>query len=302
MDSPFHTELDVPVAGGTLRVGVAGPTGGAPVVLALHGITGSHRSWNRVARHLGQSVTFLGPDLRGRCGSGGLPGPYGFDRHVEDLVAVLDYLGVTRVTLVGHSMGAYLVTRFAATHPGLVAAAVLMDGGLPLPPVPDDVDPDKLLAESIGPAIDRLSMTFPSREVYRDFWRLHPAFSKAGRWSEDVEDYIYYDLGDPDPATGALRSRVVEEAVRADGRDVLDAEVVRRSALSLSCPAVLLRAPYGFLDDPEPVISDELAAEMTGKLPNLVDVPVPGTNHYMLVFGDREAAVVAERIAAAAGA
>jgi pimeloyl-ACP methyl ester carboxylesterase len=272
------------------------------VVLALHGITGSHRSWNTVARHLGQSVTFLAPDLRGRCGSGGLPGPYGFARHVEDLVAVLDHVGAPRATLVGHSMGAYVATRFAAAHPGLVSAVVLMDGGLPFPPVPDDVDPDKALAESIGPAIDRLSMAFPSREAYREFWRLHPAFSKAGRWSPDVEDYVDYDLGDPDPATGALRSRVAEEAVRADGRDVLDAEAARRSVLGLTCPTVLLRAPYGFLDDPEPMISEELAAEMTAKLPNLIDVLVPETNHYMLAFGDREAAVVAERIAAAAGA
>jgi pimeloyl-ACP methyl ester carboxylesterase len=302
MDTPFHTELDVPVAGGTLRVGVAGPTGGAPVVLAVHGITGSHRSWATVSRHLGQSVTFLAPDLRGRCGSAGLSGPYGFTRHVEDLVAVLDHVGVARATLVGHSMGAYIATRFAASHPRLVASVVLVDGGLPWREPSEEVDIDEALTTTLGPALDRLRMTFPSREAYRDFWRAHPAFSGEGRWSPDVEDYIDYDLGDPDPATGELRSRVVEEAVRTDGRDVLYLDTVRRSALALSCPTVLLRAPWGLLDDPNPAITEETVAEAAKSLPNLVDVLVPETNHYMLVFGDREAAVVAENILAAAGA
>jgi pimeloyl-ACP methyl ester carboxylesterase len=300
MDSPFHTELDVPVAGGMLRVGVAGPTGGAPVVLAVHGITGSHRSFSAVARHLGQSVTFLAPDLRGRGGSAGLPGPYGFARHVEDLVAVLDHVGVADATLAGHSMGAYIATRFAAAHPGLVAAAVLIDGGLHQH-IPADADPEELLATTLGPALDRLDMTFPSQEAYRDFWRAHPAFSR-GRWNPDVEAYIDYDLGEPDPASGKLRPRVVKEAVREDGRDVLDSEAVRLAALSLSCPTVVLRAPWGLLDDAKPFLPDEVVAETAEKLPNLVHVLVPETNHYLLVFGDREAAVVADRIAAAAGA
>jgi hypothetical protein len=42
----------------------------------------------------------------------------------------------------------------------------------------------------------------------------HPAL--AGAWNSDVEDYLRYDLTGPD---GALRSRVVEAAVRTDGRE-----------------------------------------------------------------------------------
>jgi pimeloyl-ACP methyl ester carboxylesterase len=283
-----------------LHVHSFGPSDGRPV-LAIHGITGSHRSWATVARHLGQAVTFLAPDLRGRCGSAGLPGPYGFTRHIEDLVAVLDHVGVARATLVGHSMGAYIAARFAAGHPGLVASAVLIDGGLPQP-VPADADTDELLAETLGPALARLNMTFPNQEAYRDFWKAHPAFSMEGAWTPDVEDYIDYDLGEPDPTTGERRSRVMEEAVRQDGRDVLDTDTVRSAVLGLSCPTVLLRAPWGLLNDPEPFIPDELAAEMVEKLPNLVEVLVPETNHYLVVLGDREAAVVAENIVAAAGA
>ena len=59
MAQPFHSSLAVPVSGGSLHVGVAGPppgTPGVPVVLAVHGITGSHRSWAPAARHLHELV------------------------------------------------------------------------------------------------------------------------------------------------------------------------------------------------------------------------------------------------------
>jgi len=57
-----------------------------------------------LARHLAaRDITFLAPDLRGRGASAGLPGPYGLDVHVADLVAVLSYWGVERAVLAGHS-------------------------------------------------------------------------------------------------------------------------------------------------------------------------------------------------------
>ena len=102
MAQPFRSSLDVPVAGGTLHVGVAGPapgTDGVPIVLAVHGITGSHRSWAPVARHLGDAVTVLAPDLRGRGESAEVGGPYGMASHVEDLLAVLDHTGCGRAEL-----------------------------------------------------------------------------------------------------------------------------------------------------------------------------------------------------------
>lgn len=278
---------------------LAGPTSGAPVVLAIHGITASSRSWSTVARHLGDRVTFIAPDLRGRGASGALPGPFGLAAHLEDLVAVLGFAGAVRTVVAGHSMGAYLAPRLAAAHPERAAAVVMVDGGPPLP-LPEGVDPDDLLELVLGPALARLRMIFPSREAYADFWRSHPAFAGPGFWSEDVEAYLEYDLGGSEPE---LRSVVSEEAVRADGRDlVLGIEAAKTALGSLACPTVLLRAPRGLLDQPVPLVPDEAAAEAAATCPGLVDEMVPDTNHYLIVFGDREAAVVAERIAAAAGA
>jgi len=300
MAQPFHSSLAVPVSGGSLHVGVAGPppgTPGVPVVLAVHGITGSHRSWAPAARHLGGAVTVLAPDLRGRGDSAGVGGPYGMAAHVEDLIAVLDHAGCGRATLAGHSMGAYIVARFAASAPDRLSAAVLVDGGLPLP-VPPDVDADTLLEAVLGPSLGRLRMTFPSVEVYRDCWRGHPAFARA-EFTEDIIDYVDYDLAPPESGREgetAYRSRVSEAAVRADGRDLLDGDAGRKALESLAEPSVLLWAARGLQNEARPLLPAETIAEARSVLPHLDVVEVLDTNHYLILLGDREAGVVAAEI------
>ena len=56
--------FDVQVPGGTLRVGRWGS--GPGLVIAAHGLTGSHVNFEALAEQLGDAVTLLAPDLRGR--------------------------------------------------------------------------------------------------------------------------------------------------------------------------------------------------------------------------------------------
>lgn len=300
MGQPFHTSLAVPVAGGTLHVGVAGaPVGtpGVPVVLAVHGITGSHRTWAPVARHLGEAVTVLAPDLRGRGESAGLAGPYGMAAHVDDTLAVLDHVGCPRAVVAGHSMGGYIVARFAATVPERISGAVLVDGGLPLP-IPDGVDPDVVLAAVLGPSLARFEMTFPSIDAYRDYWRGHPAFAPCP-WTDDVAGFVDYDLGEPTAGpegAAQYRSRVSKDAVRGDGRDLFDGDAGRKALHSLPDPTVLLWAARGLQHEERPLLPAEAIADARSLLPHLEVREVPDTNHYFILLGDREAADVAAEI------
>ena len=169
--------LDVPVDGGELRVLQWGT--GRRVAVAVHGITASAMSWQAVARQMPPGWTLAAPDLRGRGHSARLPGPYGLERHVADVTAVLRHFG-GRPVLAGHSMGAYVALLARDAHPNLSRRLVLVDGGLPLP-VPDGIDPEVALEAAIGPAIARLRQTFASTEAYLDFWRAHPAL--ADHWT-----------------------------------------------------------------------------------------------------------------------
>jgi pimeloyl-ACP methyl ester carboxylesterase len=97
-------------------------------------------------------------------------------QHADDLAAVLEALTVPRAVVLGHSMGAFASLVLANRHRALVSGLVLVDGGLPLAS-PEGLSDDELTRATLGPAAERLSMVFPSREHYADFWRRHPAFA-----------------------------------------------------------------------------------------------------------------------------
>lgn len=289
------SRIDVPVSGGSMaafRLGVADP--GAPLVLAAHGLTSNSRSWLPVARELAGRVQLVAVDLRARGESRTLPGPFGMARHSADLLAVLDHLGAERAVLAGHSMGAYVVARLGADRPDRLAAAVLVDGGLALPGA-EEADPQDFLDVFLGPSIERLRRRFESREDYRSFWRKHPALSGANVDEEGLAAFADHDLVGEPPA---LRSSVVEEAVRADGAELSG---IGDAADGLAAPATMLRAPRGLQDGPDPMLPADSAAAWASRAPDRREVvEVPDVNHYTITLGPG-ARAVAEAMSVAAG-
>ena len=286
--------VPVPVRGGELAVGVWGPDDpAAPVVLAVHGITATHRSWPLVAAAL-PHCRVVAPDLRGRGRSAGLPPPYGLARHAEDLEAVLDRLGVEEATVVGHSMGAFVAVSLAARVGARARGLVLVDGGLPLAPPPGGTArPDATPEQVLGPAAQRLTMTFESHEAYRDFWRAHPAF--AGRWNPTIEAYVDYDLEGEAPS---LRPSTRLEAVATDagqlsGGDVLDGGSYEQALRGLDVPTTFLRAPRGLMDEPQALYPPDVAVRFRALVPHLRAIEVDDVNHYTIVMDAAGARAVA---------
>jgi pimeloyl-ACP methyl ester carboxylesterase len=283
--------LDVPVDGGTLGVFRLGG-GGGPDVVCVHGITSTSRAWLAVARELDGRASLQAVDLRGRGASGGLPGPYGMATHTADLLAVLDALAVERAAIAGHSLGAYVVARFAVEHPERVRAVVLIDGGLAIPGT-EGVDPQAFADAFLGPALARLRLRFESVEEYGEWWRRHPALV-AGLADGTIDDgdlvaYAAHDLvGD--------RSSVNEEAVRADVYGLVD----KIYASDLAVPATMLCAPRGLLDDPHPMQPFAAAQAWVAEDPGRRDATlVPNVNHYTITLGRPGARIVAGAIATA---
>jgi lipase len=288
VSGPPYDGLDVPVSGGTVRVGRWSAGADGPVVVAVHGVTGNHRSWSLVAD--GLDATVLAPDLRGRGRSQPVGGT-GMDAHAADVLAVLDRLDVERAVLTGHSMGGFVVARFARLHPDRVAGVVLVDGGLPLPAPPPGTTPEQALAATIGPAADRLSMTFASVEDYLDYWRPHPALGPW--WSPAVEEYLAYDL-DGEPPT--LRSSVSLDAVREDSQGLLDPDAAAADVRALPDRTVFLHAERGLLDQPEGLYPHALMVQHTDSFPALDVRHVADVNHYTILLAEQGAAVVRDTV------
>jgi lipase len=286
-------DIEVAVPGGRLhavRRGVAE----APPVLLIHGVTASQVSLRGVAEALPELNT-IAVDLRGRGASSQLPGPYGMARHADDLVALLDSRNLDRVVLVGHSMGAFVSLVTAHRHPDRVSRLVLVDGGPPLP-LPEGISPEVLQEAILGPALARLSMNFPTRAAYLDFWRAHPAF--AGRWNPLIEAYADYDLVGEPPN---LHSRVNADAVRDDNVDLLSGHDLLEAVDQLAHPAVLLLASRGLQDEPSPLYPQSAVDSWTARLPTLTARRLDELNHYMIVFDPRGIAEIAAEVRAAVG-
>ncbi|HJZ78073.1 MAG TPA: alpha/beta fold hydrolase [Vicinamibacterales bacterium] len=278
----------VPVDGGDLRVGFRPGKAGAPVVVLVHGITANHLSWSLVADQLGEDATLLAPDLRGRAGSASLPGPFGMANHARDLLAVLDYIGVRRATVVGHSMGAYAAAAFAVNHDDRVAGLVLVDGGVSFATLPEGADIDAVLTALLGPTMKRLSMTFADVDAWLAYWKAHPSLQN---WNDAIEKYVLADLAGVAPQ---LRSSCNVEAIRADGADTLGSggQFFRR----LIRPTPWLRAPRGLLNQVPGLYPDAVAAQICTDVPTLRDMRVDDVNHYTITMSEHGARVVADVI------
>lgn len=97
--------------------------GDGPPVVLVHAGVADHRSWDGVAAALAPDHTVIRYDLRG---FGASPPPTTGFRHRDDLMAVLDGLGVDRVAVAGNSFGGYVSLEFATRWPERVTHLALL--------------------------------------------------------------------------------------------------------------------------------------------------------------------------------
>ena len=126
---PFHDGvIDVAVPGGILAVELT--SGMTAPVLVIHGLISQRRQWNWL-RNVRPDLSLIMPDLRGRGESHGVTGSSSLSRHAEDMVAILDKVGLDSVLVCGVSMGAVVAVEMAIAHPSRVRGLALVDGGFP---------------------------------------------------------------------------------------------------------------------------------------------------------------------------
>lgn len=283
-------EINAPVDGGELWAGEWREDSGGLAILAVHGITASHRAWDEVAARL-PDRRFIAPDLRGRGRSNELPPPYGFAQHADDLAALLDARGIDRAFVVGHSMGAFVTMRFIDRHPDRVAGVLLVDGGLPID-TPREVAVEDRAAHLLGPALERLAMTFRTPAEYVDFWKQHPALGPY--WNATIEAYAKYDLTGSEPN---LRSSADGTAVLTDAQELSGGGSYEAALSGRAEHIEFLRAPRGLLDA-EPLYSDDAVVRWHGNVPHLTIRTIPDVNHYTIIMSPVGAQTTADIIEA----
>lgn len=126
---------------------------GEPLVL-VHGLFGAARNLGILTRALSQGAKVIALDLRNHGESPhGLP--MDFATMAGDVVETLDSLGVSRASIIGHSLGGKTAMALALTWPEMVTRLVVMD----IAPVAYDHDYEgyvqAMLAMPLSPELTR---------------------------------------------------------------------------------------------------------------------------------------------------
>lgn len=105
-----------------------------PVVVLSNSLGSTHRMWDRQLAQLEERFRVVRYDTRGHGASPVPAGPYIIDDLADDLIALLDRLGIDRAALVGLSLGGMTAMRVAARNPDRVDRMVLLCTGAELSP------------------------------------------------------------------------------------------------------------------------------------------------------------------------
>lgn len=124
----LHT---VDVGDVSLAYRVAGDPANPPMVL-LHGLGGDERDWHAVLPAFAERHRVYAVDLRGH-GRSTHTARYSFELMRDDVIGLLDALGVRRCVLVGHSMGGTVAILLAEAAPGRLTHLVMEDVTAPRP-------------------------------------------------------------------------------------------------------------------------------------------------------------------------
>jgi pimeloyl-ACP methyl ester carboxylesterase len=232
-------------------------TGSGPPVLLLHGLGGSHETWDGIIPALAEHHTVIAPDLLGHGRSDKPRADYSIGGYANGMRDLLSVLGIDKVTVVGHSFGGGVAMQLAYQYPARCERLVLVGtGGLG-----PEVSPflRLLTVPGSGTVLAALTAT-PLRQAVAAAARVALSLPRIGlgrivpNWREGPE--ILDGFGAlRDPAARSAFLHVLRAAVDRRGQVIT---MLDRSYLAVSMPVLLV---WGADDPVIPVTHARRGAE-----------------------------------------
>lgn len=119
-----------------------------PVVLCLHSLFLDHMMFDAFAEAVQGRLRVVRPDFRGQGSSPAADDTVTMEQCADDVLDVVDALGLTRVHVVAQSMGGDVAVRVAARRPGLVDRLVMLGSSVRAEP-PEQLEAFRPIADEV---------------------------------------------------------------------------------------------------------------------------------------------------------
>lgn len=240
----------------------------ASVVMLSHSLGSSMIMWGPQIKVLEEDFRVLRYDTRGHGGTEAPEGPYSLEMLGQDLIALLDALGIGRVHLVGLSMGGMIAQEVALAEPQRLLSLVLCDTAAVLPQDAQPVWEERierarreglsaLVDETMGRWFTRdyLAQWPPEVEMIRRQFLATPVTGYIG-CSEAIRRLNYLHrldqikiptlimVGEDDPGTPVSAARAIQERIAGSRLEILPCAA---HLSNIEQAAVFNRALLGFL-------------------------------------------------------
>lgn len=187
---------DIRIQSGSIGIQVRDYEGEGEPLILLHFGGGNLMMWRRAVPFFQEEFRVIVPDLRGHGKSDKPESGNDIDTMAQDVLIVMDQLGVKKVHLVGSSLGAEVGLALAASYPDRVRSLVC-EGALHSEFGPygtwEGTESEFLefVEKQIKHALDTPEEVFPSADAYVAEKRR--IYQKYGWWNEYVKTAEEYD-------------------------------------------------------------------------------------------------------------
>jgi pimeloyl-ACP methyl ester carboxylesterase len=185
--------------------------GNGPALVLVHGYLGGSAMWSDQLATFSARYDVICPDLAGFGNSAHLIAPDSITGHAENVLALLDDLGVENFALLGHSMGGMVVQEMVRLAPDRIPALVLYGTG------PQGILPGrfetiaqsrlKIISEGLGLSVRRIAATWFLQGEAADGFPLCLAIGEKATEQAALASLTAWENWDGRPSLAQIRAR-----------------------------------------------------------------------------------------------
>jgi len=242
-----------------------------PTIIMLHGFAQQSHSWDFVALGLCDKFRIVAFDQRGHGDSDWSQNHnYSLNDYHNDIDNLIKHLGLSETLMVGMSMGGRNAFTYAASHPDIVSALVVVDAA----PVAQSSGRDKIRnfvsQEDVHPSIEefvRMVHGYTPNRPIDQIWgsiKYNVKQLSDGSWTWKYDKFL----------------RSPDRDFRRESKDVSDA--MWASLDMLKAPTLLV------VGEDSDIVSHDVANQMINRISNSQLVSIPNAGHR--VMGDNPVA------------